>query len=192
MKQTITENFLRRHFILSHNLSKLPTTSTILVCNYCHDRAENLVYLLLPTNCTLISAKCIQDVFGVIDNHIQKKEKKGTFNYIQKQVDEKMKAGNSIFAYVTSHKERRYGQVGDIRSGLFRIAQKLGVTITPLAIDHIYTTSSFHIPYQNFRIKVGVPQFVMDIEQSMKDTQKFFLEQLEYFTKNKFRGIEHV
>ncbi len=101
------------------------------------------------------------------------------FENIKNKVYEHINNGTSVFAYANHGIS---GTTGRIRTGLFKIAKKLNITITQIAIDNI--NSLFNcIPYQRFEIRIGETFYVDDpIGDAMK-THRFFSKSYKLFQK---------
>lgn len=181
-------NIINSNFNFKNNFKNLPSSPTIFVANYTRDRYEYLSCMLIPRKLkVLMSSKqswIFNNIFDVIERDDDKKD--GQFNNITQKTQETMKEGKSVFVYITKpvHVENQF-LTGRIRKGMFAIAKKLGVTITPIAIDYIHHNNGI-IPYQNYEMLVGEPFYVQDPLQDSIRTRHFFNDSLKKFKKNKF------
>ena len=69
------------------------------------------------------------------------------------------------------------GKISKLRTGLFRIAKELNISITPISIDYINAVYGI-IPNQNFRICVGETFKPTEIYNDIYKVRKFFKEKL--------------
>ena len=183
-------NMFSNKFRLHLNFNKLPQKPSLIVCNYCHDRFENLALILIPRNIVIL----IRDVvlkYTKLDKLIKwviviKKE--NNYESTKKEIQKHINEGRSVVSYVS--KDPYFGptHIRNIRSGIFKISKDLNIPITPLAIDYIDNNYGI-INYQNFNMKTGNTFYVNDVKQSMTSVKKFFKNSLKSFKKNKYRII---
>ena len=176
---------LKKHFIFSHNFWKLPEYPTIIVSNYIYDRAENITCITIPKSLAIIIADnfaALTHVDSVINNCIIKK-KSNDYNNIKKNIAKAITDGHSVFAYITKPSHNR--NIGKIRSGMFSIAKELGIPITPIVFDYIYSIYGY-IPSQKYRIRVGDTFLVNNIEKDMEKVGNFFSETIKKLSQDKF------
>lgn len=173
------------NFKLVHNFEKLPKHPTIFVCNYIHDRLENLACVLIPGKVAIMMVKPAMEMCRfnhIISPIICRKLKGKDFENIKTKIQEHINNGTSVFAYANHGIS---GTTGRIRTGLFKIAKKLNITITQIAIDNI--SSVFNcIPYQRFEIKIGETFYVNDPNEDAMKTHRFFSKSYKRFQKKKF------
>lgn len=183
--KTITKLY-NQIFDLHTNFHRLTDKPTIYVCNYTYDRMDNIAWLLIPRSVCCIMGEYLVPVFGRIVKHvIGKKGRSGSFNLLKETIKDKMSNGFSILTYVTTPQEK-IGNIGRVRTGIFRIAKELNMTITPIAIDYIHYTNIGNIPYQRFEMRVGDSFNVTDVIMDTLRTRRFFKNSLIEFNKNKF------
>jgi hypothetical protein len=178
------------HFRLHKEFEKFPTQPSILVCNYCKDRMENIACILFPADIAIMmrdGLKKTVKLHRIVKWPIYTKAK-GNYEDSKKQVVEHMGQGRYIFTYVTKHPRLRPDYIPVIRSGMFSIAKELGVPVTPVCIDYIDTRFGA-IPYQNFRIRVGDTFMVDQVDIGMYKAKKFFKETMTEFKQRKYEGI---
>jgi hypothetical protein len=166
--------------------STLTETPTIFVANYCRDRVENAACILVPRNLSIM----MQEGFSKINmsNIINKPiyvngHGKGNFDIICEQVKEAHNEGNDIFVYINSPSYFNY--MNKYSSGIYHIAKKLNITITPLAIDYIDTKFG-SIPNQKFYIESGDSFFVDDIKTAKYKTRSFHIKSHIKFKLRKY------
>jgi len=118
----------------------------------------------------------------IISPIICRKLKGKDFENIKNKVYEYINNGTSVFAYANNGIS---GTTGRIRTGLFKIAKKLNITITQIAIDNINYLFNC-IQYQKFEIKIGETFYVNDPIRDAIKTHRFFSKSYKNFQKNKF------
>lgn len=163
------------------NFSELPHKPTIFLANYCQNRIENIIPVLIPRKMAfLMREKCQQfNTANVLAKSIVVKgHHKGNFNHIEKEIVKAHQEGYDIFVYVTNMPY--HGYIGRLRSGIFSIAQKNNITITPVAIDRIKTKYGI-IFDQNLHIRVGKTFLVDTVFSAQYRTRKFLIKSLENF-----------
>lgn len=185
IQQAITKVW-KNQFIYNHNFYKLPSHPTIYVANYVNDRLENCTSIMIPDRLCIVMGS------GFIDNlklhkivkHVYGTRKhSGEYEEVKSCIIEKLKAGISIFSY--SSKPFINDRIGKVRSGMFRIASELNVTITPIYFDHIDHLYGI-IPVQRYSIVVGDTFFVDDVDACVYRAKKFFKETRKELKRNKF------
>lgn len=174
-------------FRLSHNLNDIPNHPTIYIANYSHDRLEHVTLAMIPTKvCALMGRGFIN---MAKTNYIMKysltMDGNGNFNKIKDSIDEMLKNGISVIAYVEKRLLLNKLLVGRLRSGIFKIAKDLNTTITPIVFDHIYYNSYGIVPRQNYSIVVGKTNKVVNIEKSIYETRLFMKNSLREMVLNK-------
>lgn len=168
-----------------NNFNRLPDHPTIILANYCRDRIENSMYIMLPRKLSIIT----QYDFKKYINCVNKNPiyitgyHKGNFEYIEKQVKIALDKGSDIFVYI--NKASYYNYIGKLRSGMFKIALKHNISITPVAFDYIDTYYGT-IPNQNLCIKVGETVYEKDLVSAKYRVRKFFVNTLKEFKLNKY------
>jgi hypothetical protein len=169
------------------DFSKLPKNPTIILANYCRDRVENAVTMMVPRKIAILMQSGFKSVkmTNIINKPIYVHgHGKGNFENISKSIKEAYDEGNSIFVYINSPNYFNY--LTRYKSGIYHIAKKHGIPITPLAIDYVYTKFGF-IPKQNFFIKAGESFYVdNDIYSAKRITRSFHKLAHKNFKKNKF------
>lgn len=172
--QYYVTKFFQRHFVFKQNFHNLPSKPTIIVSNYVRDRLENIACIMLPIPLCVVMGngfitnirlhKIVKHVFGT-------KKTSGEYDIVKDHIKDKLNNGISIFSY--SVRPFIDNHIGKVRSGMFRIAKELGVTITPVYFDHIdYKYGS--ILEQNYSIVVGDSFYVKNIEKDVYRVKKFF------------------
>lgn len=184
LNKDITKMF-SSNFKFIHNFQKLPKHPTIFVCNYIHNRLENIACVLIPDQVAIMMVKPAMEMcrFNHIISPIICRNIKGKdFENIRHKISNFINNGTSVFAYAN---HGVYGTTGRIRTGLFKIAKTLNITITQIAIDNINSTFS-SIPYQRFEIKIGKTFYVQNPTIDAIKTHKFFSKSYKQFQKKKF------
>lgn len=183
----VVEDALSSRFNLIRDFTKFPSTPSILVCNYCYDRMENIACILFPANLAIMMRDSLKRTTGL--HHIVKwpifTTAKGNYENSKKEVNEHMRAGRYIFAYVTKYSSLKWEYI-TIRSGMFKIAKELGVPVTPVCIDYVDTKFGA-ITYQNFHMDVGDTFMVQDVGESMQQTKRYFKETMIKFKQGKYK-----
>lgn len=188
--RNIVNNTFETHFRLHKEFEKFPSQPSILVCNYCKDRMENIACILFPVDIAIMMRDGLKKTMKL--NRIIKwpiyTKAKGSYEDSKIQVAEHMSQGRHIFTYVTKYPRLRPDYIPVVRSGMFSIAKELGVPVTPVCIDYIDTHFGA-IPYQNFRIRVGDTFMVDQVNLSVHKAKKFFKETMTEFKQRKYEGI---
>ena len=185
--RSIVNSIFNSNFILNTEFDKLPSHPSILICNYCSDRIENLSCILFPIDIAIMmreSLKTTMFLHKLVKWPIFTKLK-GNFEDTKLQIKHHIKAGRSVFTYITRPPKIRPNIISGIRSGTFRIAKDLNTPITLVCIDYVDTLFG-SITKQNFRIRVGKTFMVKDIAESIKITKTFFKDTMNEFIKRKY------
>lgn len=172
---------------LKFDFSKLPDKPTIIVCNYCTDRLENLACILIPKDIAILmrdTLKKISKLHRLIKWPIYTKEK-NSYENTKKEVYKNIKEGRSVFSYITKTPRLGPTYIQNIRTGMFKLAKELNVPVTLIAIDYIDSTIGM-IKSQNFNIVVGDTYDVVDINDSVYRAKKFFKDMLCKFASEKY------
>lgn len=162
------------------DINNLPKSSTLLLCNYCNDRVENLVVAFLPIKLAVITKTKIFTNF--VDYSIMT-EDGPNYDNVKAEVRECYDKNFSILTYITNAPKGRR-DVRKMRSGMFRIAKELKIPVTLVAIDYI-DFDFINISKQDLNLRVGDTFFVNDVEDSMKRAKMYFRKSLLNFKKNK-------
>lgn len=170
--------FLNRNYTVKNNFSLLPSHPTIFLANYTQDGAEYICCVSLPVKMAIVMA---DDVYRVTPMKKWVKHciirKKGSYENIKNETESHLRNMINVFCYVSIPV---VGKVGPLRSGMFRIAKELGVTITPVYLDNFRTTGGV-ITGGDFHITIGETFQVNDIEKSMIRTKKFLDKEYERY-----------
>lgn len=172
-------------FNLKHNLTKLSSSPTIYVGNYPCTFLESVSLTLLPnTTIAMGDSKVTRNTWGRLLGDIIYRKPKNAYNDIKKDIEKRLSSGRSVFAYVTSRGERENTRnfFGRVRTGIFRIANELGVTVTPIAFDTIKTNMGCIVD-QDFNIFVGETMLVDDIDKVTQHCRIFFRNNIAKFRK---------
>lgn len=183
-----TNSIFNQSLYLKHNFQDLPISNTIFVVNYPYSILEYSVMNLIPRNICLIAALNAEKFISIVlpkKNYIVfDNSKKNNFKNIKKKIQKIIKKF-SIFVYVEKVSTRIHDEhTGRIRSGFFRIAKDLNITVTPIAIDSILFENGI-IPKQKFEIIVGKTHHVDSIKKEVIDIKKFFINSKKYFINSK-------
>ena len=175
MSQQSARMLLERNFEISHNFDQLPAAPTIFVCNYVHDRYENIFCMYIPAKITIIaSVEMIEyaNLSTTIDA-IPTNSRGGNYELLEQKIIKVMDSRRSIFCYPQKPcfvEGRNYGKM---RGGIFQIARAHGFTITPLYIDPIQSQCGA-IFRQTIRMRVGKTAPVINAAQTMLELGKFY------------------
>lgn len=172
---------------LNHNFERLPSHPTIYVGNYPCTYLDSIYLTLLPNTTIIIGDnKITRNTWGKLLDDIIYRKQKNAYEDIKKEIQKKLLSGKSVFAYVTSRGELEDTRIffGRIRTGIFRIANELGSTITPIAFDTIKTNMGCIVD-QNFRIFVGETTYVHDVTKVILDSKYFFRNKIRKFKQLK-------
>jgi len=169
-----TQMLVKEHFDVIHNFHLLPAQPTIFICNYTHDRFEHIFFSLIPRKLVLVLTSRAANL-GQIDTYMDvicTNEKGGCYDHLEKEIARYVAGGTSIFCYIQKPcfiDEKNYGK---FRTGVFRIAKKLAVPITPIKIGHIQAVGGA-IFYQPICVTVGKTHYVSDVVESVFETKTF-------------------
>jgi hypothetical protein len=177
--RNMVTKFFKDNFRFIENYWKLPKYPTIIVANYPNDKFEYIAGITIPKNIAFIMAEGMVKIakFNKILKYCIVKKKNGNeYNEMKEEVYKYIKNGISVFAYVSSFSHMK-GKISKLRTGLFRIAKELNISITPISIDYINAVYGI-IPNQNFRICVGETFKPTEIYNDIYKVRKFFKEKL--------------
>lgn len=174
-------------FNLKHNFAKLPSHPTIYVGNYPCTFLESVSLTLLPnTTIAMGDSGITRGTWGKLLGDIIYRKPKNAYNDIRKDIQTTLSLGKSVFAYVTSRGEREDTRnfFGRVRTGIFRIANEIGATVTPIAFDTIKTNMGCIVD-QDFNIFVGETTPVIDVDKVVRQNYTFFRNAIRKFKKLK-------
>ena len=171
-------------FRLKTNFKNLSTKVTIFIANYPESYVEYLTIMLIPRETSII-LRGNAIVKDFIYKPIKKNSSQDTYENIKKQIKNSLEKNTSVFGYCTLYEPYKLFKL-KMRTGLFRIAKELNVTITPVVFDIIDTDNFFSIKQQNYEIYIGESFYVSDIEKDVKTVRKLFKDKLKEFKENKY------
>lgn len=171
-------------FTLKTEFKNLNTNPTIFIANYPERYPEYLSIMLIPKNLSIILRG---DVLfkEFVDKPIKKNPTNSTYENIKKQIKNSLEQNTSVFGYCTICEPYKLFKL-KMRTGLFRIAKELNVTITPVVFDIVDIDNFFSIKQQNYEIYIGESFYVSDIEKDVKTVRKLFKDKLKEFKQNKY------
>lgn len=175
------------HLKIKTNFNKLPNKPTIMICNYCNDRLENLACILIPKDMAIMmrdGLKKTTKLHKLVKWPIFTGEK-NNYENTKKEMIEHINSGRSIFTYVTKYPRDIPNFITKIRTGVFSIAKELDIPITLVAIDYIDIKYNI-IPDQNFQIEIGDTFKVDNIQLSIHKARKFFRNTMTKFINQKY------
>lgn len=183
-------NIFNSLFRLKLNFKKLPDKPSIIVCNYCSDRFENLALILIPKNVVVLIRDMVIKI-SKLDKLLKwviEIKNENSYENTKREIVKHINEGRSVICYVT--KDPHYGpnHIRGMRSGIFKISKELNIPITPVAIDYIDNDFGI-IKYQNFCMEAGNTFNVYDVKETMFNTRIFFKNSIDKFIKNKYKGI---
>ncbi len=179
---------LSKTFKIKHNFHDLPPYPTIIVCNYCFDRLENILCKLLPIHiCIVMSSKMFfLDMFSA--NNIYLKSK-GAYKTLESNVIKYNKEGKYIFLYTSKYSDKP-NTVINIKSGAFSISKSTHIPITLMTIDHIDFGLFNTIPYQNLQIHIGETFVVDNVFMAKCKARTYFRDTLSKFATQKYQFVD--
>ena len=187
VRRTVENIYKQIGIRIISNFEKFPDHPTMILANYCRDRVENVVCIIIPRKISVLMGSAFKNVnmSGIISNPIYiNASGKGNTSYISEEIRKTINDGNDIFAYINTIPSY-FDYIGALRSGMFRIAIEHNISITPITFDVIDTTLGF-IPKQNYFIRVGDTFYPQTIENSKYRVTKFFRESLRQFKQYKY------
>jgi len=159
---------------IKHNFYRLPTKHSIILLNYPSDIFEYFLNGVIPVkSCLVIShtSKVYMNFIGQNEPIFVNLKSKGNFSFVEKQIKDKIKK-YFVMSYV--EKDKKIGKIGKIRSGMFRIANKHGIPITPIFIGRINSTNALPII-------VGRTRKVRHVKKSIKNVRNFYLKNIQKY-----------
>ena len=184
LSQQIFDAYQSSGFYITRNFSKIPDKPTIFICPYITKYIEYPLMYLIPRNLAVImvheTGKILEKIMPTTIIH--RYSYSNNYDSMNSQIVEKYKDGYCIFCYVTkpSRSKRRLGKMF---SGIFNIAKKNNITMTPIVFSRIENMSSLSV--QNIRMKVGETFLPDNIVSNMIDTKNFFNKTLRGFSTKK-------
>jgi hypothetical protein len=172
-----------RYMSIKDNFSRLPERNTLILANYPAQRLEYMLQGLFPRELCLVTSDRAKSFVSLIypeEQLILLPDGHKNFKKTKQMIREKIK-DYSIFSYINDN-STRLGEYhcGKMRKGLFYIAHKLNIPITPVAISHIEPICGVIIN-QTIHIRVGPTTLITDPLQSMTDTRQFLQNNLTRF-----------
>jgi hypothetical protein len=185
-------NLYSEHFDLHTNFDQFPTTPSIIVSNYCKDRAENIACVILPGNLAIMMRKGLT----ILGLHKLVKwplftDDSGNYDKTKNLVMGHILQGRHVFSYVTTKTLLKPNLFMKIRTGMFSIAKQLGVPITPVVFDYIDVQMGC-IPYQRYEICVGDTFYVNDVGSAKQKVMHFFQNKMTDFMRDKYKCIKNT
>jgi 1-acyl-sn-glycerol-3-phosphate acyltransferase len=157
----------RSGFQLEENFYNIPKKPCILVCNYPKEKLK-LGYIfpfILPVKYCLVVNTHLSYLLDLVydkENILYKKNNSGNYDILKEQIRNKLKDGYYIFAYIEKNEGTIPYQLGELRSGLFSIAEELQTSIVPIVID---------MP-NSYNALFGIPRYKILIGDAEKDKGK--------------------
>ena len=189
--EIVVSTMYNNGFTFKHNFDKLPSHHTIFVCNHPYNPIDYTAYKLIPKKVAIVAgglhflAKylCHKDEYILYNNNKNK-----NFNMLKDAIAAKIDT-TSVLVFVENYKLLTSSStIAPLRTGIFSIAQQLGVTVTPLVIDRVDTILG-SITKQKFEIVVGETIMVTDPKHDSRTTRKFMVQHKRRLEKNKFLNI---
>ena len=179
-------NTLSKSFNMVYTgFDKLPKNPGIILCNYISDRVENIACILFPIPMTIVMRDWLRN-FGlhkVVKNIIYTYKGGNNFERTKSEVSQHLSKGNHVFSYINKFSGNPK-KILSVKSGMLKIAQSLGVPVTLVAVDFIYTSFGVITP-QKFELVVGDTFEVKSIHESKCKIRKFFSTTLERLYNDK-------
>lgn len=193
LRQDLEWTFGRR-FNLVTNFQDLPSKPSLIVCNYCSDRIENMACALFPIDMTIMMQETLEQrvkLSKIVKWVIITTVKPGNYERISREVTRSISEGRSVFAYVSkSSYVNTRGYVKGIRSGLFRLSKETGIPVTLAAIDFVdFGSWGLSIPRQNFQIRVGETFVVEDVPSATARAATFYKNCMRSFVRDKYKNV---
>ena len=181
----IAYSIIYEQMTVIENFNDLPITPSIIVCNYPSELPEYALQWLLPRRVCVVVIAELREFMTRLGKDILCVEKKNSYQTLKLGI--KNKINNSfIFAYINKPQSRLHKyDLGRVRTGVFYIAYELGIPITPIAIDSIDHIAG-SVRNQKFQIKVGRTSIITEPIEYIKQTKKFFKDNIEYFARTKY------
>ena len=169
-------------FKLTHNLDTLYKKPAIILCNYPALMIEHLVHGMLPEKTCLVVWEGVKTFTSrMVGEENLLYTSKNCFEKLYKDIKIKIKKGYYIVAYPEKKwtERKNWYDVCQLRTGMFRIAQKLNIPVIPMAIDHMRMT--IHMDTYHYRVKLGKPLLVDDIDTSVSIVYNFLSKSVRNF-----------
>jgi hypothetical protein len=183
-RQFTYDIFSEMNIKIHHNFDALPKNPSILLLNYPNCDFEYFINGILPIDVYYLvskKAKPLMNLAEIKDKNIIYVKHNKEFDYVLSETEKKIK-DRHILCYIESHKKSVSG-LGRIKKGMFSIAKKLNIPITPIYIDkinHFYGITK----KQTFYVKVGKTQLVNNVFCSKNNVKNFFKNSLKEFAHN--------
>jgi hypothetical protein len=183
----ITRDMFNKNFTLITDFKKLPVKPSIIICNYCFDRIENLASVLFPVKMSIIMREHVNRIVKIdkLVKWVILTSATGSYEQTKKDIISNISKGRHVFVYVTKHAHANPVFVKGIRSGMFSISKDTGIPITLSAIDYVDIKFGAVTP-QNFRITVGDTFVVKNVKDSIYRSMLFYKKTLTDFSEKKY------
>jgi len=184
--RSIVTKIFSSNFKLHTQFDKLPSFPSIIICNYCKSRVENIACIMLPLNMAIVlrGDGFISNLDKLVKWTIFTKDK-DCYEDTKTQIKYHIDSGRSVFVYITKPPKTRLNLLSYMRSGTFNIAKELNIPITLVCIDYVDTCFE-SITRQNFRIHVGDTFMVENVQESKYKSKLFFTRTLTEFIRRKY------
>jgi hypothetical protein len=183
----ITHDMFNKNFTLITDFKKLPVKPSIILCNYCFDRIENLASVLFPVDMAIMMREHVNKRVKIdkLVKWVILTSASGNYEQTKKDIIYNITQGRHVFVYVTKHAHANPVFVKGVRSGMFSISKDTGIPITLSAIDYVDIKLGSVTP-QNFRITVGDTFVVKNVKDSIYRSMLFYKKTLTDFAEKKY------
>ena len=172
--------------IFKRTLSISSKTPTIIISNYPSDYLEYLIPGLF-TNDTCIVAfkgakKILENVFKEKIIYIDL-DSKNNFEIFQKEIKDKIDKGYNIYVYPekTYYQRKDVYDLQNFKSGIFHIAKKLNLTITPIICDHSENNFGFsNYSEEKYKIKILESFKIKNVKEDIEKCFKIMKRKLKH------------
>lgn len=153
---------------------KYPTRPTIYVVNYCRNRFEHLILNFLPDNFVIFTSL---DVIACVYNKAKYFRRGKSYHHFKFIVKQAIKQNKNVVCFVSAPLSVRLSK---LKSGIFNIAMKEKLTITPLCVSKLETDDFEVIKHQKLFMRIG-KTFIPE-KDGMKVVRDFYLDSFKLFS----------
>lgn len=163
------------YFRLHHNLDTLRKQPHLIVANYPNDRIESFVAWMLPCSFAYVVKQTVETNLNMRNrvHCIVVPESPHAYAATRDAVRDAFARGLHVFTYVNNPSPIDARHFDRYRTGMFRIAQDLGVPVTPMTVDQLEWHNGV-LHEQTFAVQLGDPFRVTDPERDLQATHRWF------------------
>jgi hypothetical protein len=178
-----------RFFRLHDNLDLLQSRPPqILLGNYPNDRFESFLVFMMPVRFVFVIKKSSW-YSRRLQIHTRAPciyvEDKKSYARAKEEINDYLGRGYFVFAYINNPSSIHPRHYARYRTGMIRIAQEIGIPISPIAFDQIETDSTGRMSDQSLCAHIGESRYVTHVQYTKQDLKQFFQKQTRRFQRLK-------